>query len=101
MKKMLPLVMVFMLMCRLVNAQQWFEDMYNPSVNFFVVQQEFNDWWSLNKQEILGHSHELNGAVELEGNWVIYKRWEHEMLPAMLATGGVRDGAFDSTEFNF
>ena len=83
-----------------VGAQQWFNDMYDPTVNFFTVQQEFNAWWEVNKEEILNHRESLEEG-EQEGNWVIYKRWEHQMLPLMTATGGVRLGAFDSTEYNF
>ncbi|MDB5282637.1 MAG: hypothetical protein JWO06_1712, partial [Bacteroidota bacterium] len=73
--------------------------MYDPSVNFFTVQREFNQWWDLNKQEVLQHSEEEESEVG-EG-WKIYKRWEREMLPRMLATGGNRQAAFDSTEFKF
>ncbi len=98
MKKGLLFVVCYFVLT-LSHAQQWFTDMYDPTVNFFTVQQEFNDWWNINKEEILNHTDEPN--AELEGKWVIYKRWEHQLLPYMTATGGVRNGVFDSTEYNF
>ena len=100
-KKVIPLIVLLVMKCAMANAQQWFQDMYDPSVNFFTVQQEFNDWWQLNKQAIMDASKEQSLEGELEGNWVLYKRWEHQILPAMIASGGVRQGVFDSAEFNF
>ena len=66
--------------------------MYDPSINFFTVQQEYNQWWAVHKAEV------LNGQDD-EGPWALYKAWEYNMLPRMYATHGVRAGAFDSAEY--
>src|ERR1019366_6972944 len=97
MKKIITILIFFVFQQNLVHAQQWFQDMYDPNVNFFTVQQEFNDWWQLNKDSL----QKENGEPEMEGNWMLYKRWEHQMLPAMTASNGVRLGDFDSAAYYF
>src|ERR1700721_695890 len=79
----------FVLAClQNADAQNWLRDMYNPRVNFFVVQREFNDWWKIHGKEI------VRGGVKKEGEqneaWKIYKRWEHDVTPMMLARKGNR-----------
>ncbi len=102
-KKLTFLIAFLLVKCALLNAQNWFRDMYNPAVNFFVVQQEFNDWWKIYGQEILNEQQESfknSNEPETEGKWILYKRWEHEMLPFMVVRGGVRNGSFDSAAVN-
>ena len=97
MKKIIAILIFFVFQNNMVHAQQWLQDMYDPNVNFFTVQQEFSDWWSLNKDSL----QKGNGEAEIEGNWVLYKRWEHQMLPSMTASNGVRLGDFDSAAYYF
>ena len=81
------------------KAQNWLKDMYDPHVNFYNVQQEFNDWWAINKNEILRDS--AKGEGEHGEAWRIYKRWEHDVAPMMMARQGNRLGAFNQAEANY
>jgi len=94
------LLLALLITCTLfTHAQNWARDMRDPSVNFFTVQREFNAWWAINGQAIL--SGENIGGGEKGELWKIYKRWEHDMWPRMVATAGVRLGAPDAGEKNF
>lgn len=99
MKKYYLLIALFLSAASLTHAQDWMRDMHDPRVNFFIVQQEFNDWWAVNGQKILSDTAKEKG--ENEGAWVQYRRWEHQMMPLMVASGGVRLGAPDPAEKSF
>ena len=82
-----------------VHAQNWMKDMYDPHVNFYTVQKEFNDWWAVNKQEILEEAAKgEKGEKEHNEAWKIYKRWEHDVAPMMIARHGDRLGAHNPAE---
>ncbi len=99
MKKCYLPVVLFLCISPLIYAQNWMLDMRDPRVNFYTVQQEFNDWWAINGQKILNDTTRHEG--ETEGAWKLYRRWEHQMMPLMVKTGGVRLGAPDPAECNF
>lgn len=80
-------------------AQNWLRDMHDPRVNFFTVQHEFNQWWAVYGQGILAGTSGEEG--EREGAWKIYRRWEHNLMPLMMATGGVRLGPANAAEKEF
>ena len=97
-KACLPLV--FLMLCfSSAHAQNWMRDMHDPRVNFFTVQQEFNDWWAIHGHDIVSHPGGAEG--EVSEKWKLYKRWEQNMLPLMVGTNGVRMGAPDAAERDF
>ena len=78
------------------GAQNWLKDMYDPSVNFYTVQQEFNDWWAIYGPAIMADtSHDEKEQGEA---WKIYKRWEQDVAPLMEANQGNRFGAYNPAE---
>lgn len=99
MKKYGLAVILLLSMASFTRAQNWMRDMRDPRVNFFTVQIEFNAWWSIHSHEILTGSH--NGEDEKGETWKLYKRWEHMMMPMMVASHGVRLGTSDQAEKNF
>jgi photosystem II stability/assembly factor-like uncharacterized protein len=78
------------------GAQNWLKDMYDPSVNFYTVQQEYNDWWAVNGPAILADT--SRDDREHGEAWKIYKRWEYDIGPLMEANHGNRSGAYDPAE---
>lgn len=99
MKKISPVIALLLLCFSYARAQNWVRDMRDPAVNFFTVQSEFNAWWAQYGQEILSDT--AKGEGEKGELWKIYRRWEHEMMPRMVATGGVRLGPVDRGEKEF
>lgn len=81
-------------------AQNWLKDMYDPQVNFYTVQREFNDWWAVNGPTIMA-ADTTEGDHEHGEAWKIYKRWEENVAPIMEANQGVRLGAFNQAEADY
>ena len=98
MKKFLLLLLVLVCITN-AQAQNWLKDMYDPHVNFYTVQKEFNDWWAVNKQEILEDAAKGEKGEKEHGEmWKVYKRWEHDVAPMMIARHGNRMGAYNPDE---
>jgi len=59
-----------------LNAQPWVEglDLNDPSVTFYQVQQNFDQYWG-------------NRPIERGKGWKQYKRWEDFMAPRVFPTG--------------
>jgi photosystem II stability/assembly factor-like uncharacterized protein len=99
-KFLLPLVLVSLITA--AKAQNWQQDMYDPHVNFYTVQREFNDWWAVNKKEILTDAAKGEKGEKEHGEaWRIYKRWEHDVAPMMMSRHGERMGAYDPAEASY
>ena len=65
----LPLILLSLYLPN-AKAQNWLKDMYDPHVNFYSVQKEFNDWWAVNRNEILGDTSK-DGKEHAEA-WKLY-----------------------------
>lgn len=57
------------------QQQDWVSMMDDPSVNFYTVQQEFNNYWSTRNPQEKGKG------------WKAFKRWEYFMEPRVFPTG--------------
>lgn len=56
------------------SAQDWSQKMMDPSVNFYDVQQSFNQYWA-------------GKTIEKGKGWKQFKRWEWFMEPRVFPTG--------------
>lgn len=81
-------------------SQKWTEMMNDPSVNFYDVQKEFNKWFVITEKERENEKARLtrnnyseknytqqNEEKEIEGSWLLYKRWEAFVAPRVYGSG--------------
>ncbi len=75
MKRLFPVLFTFILSFSLVaQSGDWVNQMNDPSVNFYTVQQNFEDYWK-------------ERQIEKGKGWKQYKRWEAFMEPRVYPTG--------------
>ena len=72
--RILRLLCGLMLCFQAAQAQQWVEQMNDPSVNFYTLQQEFNNYWQ-------------GRTVERGKGWKQFKRYESFMAPRVYPSG--------------
>ena len=71
MKKYIFLVLVIP---QFLFSQDWVESMQDSDMNFYDIQQEFNNFWS-------------NRTIEKGKGWKQFKRWENFMEPRVFPDG--------------
>lgn len=76
--------------CASINAQtnDWVDQMMDPSVNFYTVQQSFEEYWE-------------GREVEKGKGWKQFKRWEAYMEPRVYPTGERPSSAVISEVYNW
>ena len=90
MKKFCLLIIV---VCFVMQAypQRWIQMMKDPSVNFYTVQKEFNNYWAVkDKKENRWFRRIISFGKDAEtekAGYEIYKRWENFMEPRVYPKG--------------
>ena len=75
----LSIFLIFWLFClSTVHAQSWVEMMEDPTVNFYDIQQSFNQYWQ-------------GKSIERGKGWKQFKRWEYFMESRVYPTGRIPD----------
>ena len=88
-KKSFSLLLVLALAMPTINAQEWVTKMQDPSVNFYDVQQSFNNYWKKEeRKEKFKTFFSLRKQTEKENDgYMLYKRWEAYTEPRVYPSG--------------
>jgi PKD repeat protein/photosystem II stability/assembly factor-like uncharacterized protein len=98
--------LIIMVTCFSIQAypQRWVEMMKDPSVNFYTVQKEFNNYWAAkDKKDNRWFRRIISFGKDAEtekAGYEIYKRWENFMEPRVYPKGNRFDQNKAWTEFH-
>ncbi len=97
MKKLTLSLSIFSLFlsCGLFAQQDWTEMMRDRNANLKDVQAAFNQWYAIHKPEADNDKDAVKpgGDNEEDGNYLLFKRWEAQMIPRSYPSGKLPDPA--------
>jgi hypothetical protein len=87
----LCLVAVSLLYVSKLHSQLWYEQMQDPTINFYDLQKSFENYWKDSSKAIYVETYKLGAnqpvlEKKLPG-WKIFKRWENHMEPRLYPSG--------------
>jgi PKD repeat protein len=88
-RKLLSIILITVVLPSNSYAQDWVKKMQDPTVNFYDVQQSFNDYWKKEEQkEKFKSFFTFRNKTEKENEgYVMYKRWEQYIEPRVFPSG--------------
>src|SRR3989337_3475461 len=88
-RKLIALLTFVFMFSSVSFSQDWVKKMQDPNVNFYDVQQSFNNYWKKEekKEKFKSFFSFSNNSEKENEGYMMYKRWEQYMEPRVYPSG--------------